>query len=110
MKVLLCFDCDGTLFGKQNPGPLSKSSKGLVFPERLTALADAGAQVVIVSPSDACDELPYPRLIHPIRAEALREAARRYPADLRLYVSDNPGDERVAEKAGFCYIHPSHFV
>lgn len=32
-----------------------------------------------VSPCSACDQLPSPRMTHPDRAQALREAAERNP-------------------------------
>jgi len=115
MRVLVCFDCDGTIFTTEHFGPGAPVSQRPVPLQRVEALAEAGAQIVIVSPSDACDGLHYPRILAgpgstvPDRADALREAARRYPADLCLYVSDNHGDDQIARQAGFCYIHPDNF-
>lgn len=115
MRVLVCFDCDGTIFTTDHFGPGAPVSQRPVPLRRLAALAAAGAQIVIVSPSDACEKLPYPRILAasgdtvPDRVDALREAVRRYPADLCLYVSDNQGDDRVAREAGFCYVHPDDF-
>ncbi len=89
--------------------PPQQISQSPIPLERLSALDAAGAQVVIVSPSDACESLSYPRIIRSERVEALREAAYQFPADLYIYVSDNLGDDRVAQQAGFSYLHPDHF-
>lgn len=115
MRVLICFDCDGTIFTTDRFGPEVPVSQHPIPLERIHALAQAGAHIVVVSPSDACDGLPYPRILAssgktvPDRVEALREAARRYPADLHLYISDNRGDDKVALQAGFTYLHPDNF-
>lgn len=115
MRVLICFDCDGTIYTTDRFGPDAPVAQRPIPLERIHALARAGAQVVVVSPSDACEGLPYPRVLAspgrtvPDRVEALKEAAERYPADLRLYISDNRGDEQVALRAGFAYIHPDDF-
>ena len=89
MKILICLDCDGTIFTTESLIPPVKVSQKPVPLSRLEALEAAGAQLVLVSPSDACDGLPYPRILHAERAEALREAAKRYPSDLYIYLSDN---------------------
>jgi hypothetical protein len=109
MKVLICLDCDGTLFTTESLIPPVRVAQRPIPLSRLDALAAAGAQLVIVSPSSACDGLPYPRITHPDRANALREAAARYPSDFRIYLSDNVGDDGVSRQAGFSYIHPDNF-
>ena len=106
VKILLCFDCDGTLYTTETLGPDPRVSQSPIPLERLEALTEAGVQIVMVSPSDACEHLPYPRIIPPERVDALRESAKQYPADLLIYVSDNYGDNKVAEQAGFSYILP----
>jgi hypothetical protein len=109
MKILICLDCDGTLFTTESLIPPVRVSQKPIPLSRLDELATAGAQLVLVSPSSACDGLPYPRIIHPDRAQALREAAAHYPSDLYVYLSDNVGDDTVSRQAGFSYIHPDNF-
>ena len=77
MKLLICLDCDGTLFTTESLIPPVRVAQRPIPLSRLEALAAAGAQLVIVSPSSACDGLPYPRITHPDRAKALLEAAGR---------------------------------
>jgi hypothetical protein len=109
MKILICLDCDGTIYTTESLIPPVKVSQKPVPLSRLEALESAGVQLVVVSPSDACDGLPYPRIIFPERVQALREAAKRYPSDLYVYLSDNVGDDEVSRQAGFSYIHPDNF-
>jgi hypothetical protein len=109
MKILICLDCDGTLFTTESLIPPVRVSQKPIPLSRLDELAAAGAQLVIVSPSSACDGLPYPRITRPDRAQALREAAARYPSDLYVYLSDNVDDDVVSRQAGFAYIHPDNF-
>ena len=109
MKTLICLDCDGTLFTTVSLIPPVKVAQAPVPLSRLNELKAAGVQFVLVSPSSACDGLPYPRITHPDRAKALLEAAAQYPADFYIYLSDNVGDDEVSKQAGFTYIHPDHF-
>lgn len=109
MKILICLDCDGTLFTTISLIPPVKVAQTPIPLSRLEALEAVGVQFVLVSPSSACDGLPYPRITHPDRSTALREAAERYPSDLYIYLSDNVGDDDVSQKAGFSYIHPDNF-
>ncbi len=109
MKILICLDCDGTLFTTESLIPPVRVSQKPVPLSRLDELEAAGVQFVLVSPSSACDGLPYPRILHPDRAQALRDAAARYPSDLYVYLSDNVGDDGVSRQAGFSYIHPDNF-
>ena len=109
MKILICLDCDGTLFTVESLIPPERVSQKPVPLSRLQELESAGAQFVLVSPSSACDGLPYPRITHPDRAQALLQAAKQYPADLYVYLSDNVGDDDVSRQAGFSYIHPDNF-
>jgi len=109
MKILICLDCDGTLFTTVSLIPPVKVAQTPVPLSRLEALEAAGIQFVLVSPSSACDGLPYPRITNPDRSKALLEAAERYPADFYIYLSDNVGDDEVSQKAGFSYIHPENF-
>ena len=70
-----------------------------------------GAALVIVSPSaplvPAAMGIPV-RIAGPQRRDNLLAAARDYPADLKLYVSDN-GDLAEAEAAGFIYVDRASF-
>lgn len=109
MNMLMCLDCDGTLFTTESLIPPVRVSQKPIPLSRLEALAAAGVQLVLVSPSSACDGLPYPRITHPDRAQALLAAAARYPSDLYVYLSDNVGDDAVSRQAGFSYIHPDNF-
>jgi hypothetical protein len=109
MKILICLDCDGTLFTTVSLIPPVKVAQTPVPLSRLHELETAGVQFVLVSPSSACDGLPYPRITHPDRSKALLEAAERYPSDFYIYLSDNVGDHEVSQKAGFSYIHPDNF-
>ncbi|WP_089937630.1 hypothetical protein [Candidatus Entotheonella palauensis] len=109
MKILICLDCDGTLFTTESLIPPVKVVQKPVPLSRLQELEAAGVQFVLVSPSSACDGLPYPRITNPDRSKALLEAAERYPSDFYIYLSDNVGDDEVSQKAGFSYIHPDHF-
>ncbi len=109
MKTLLCLDCDGTLYTEVSLIPPVKVDQAPIPLSRLDELEAAGIQLVLVSPSSACDHLPYPRITHPDRAQALRNAAEQYPADFYIYLSDNVGDDDVSRQAGFSYIHPDNF-
>jgi hypothetical protein len=109
MKMLLCLDCDGTIYTTESLIPPVRMVQKPIPLSRLEALATSGALLVLVSPSSACNGLPYPRITHPDRATALRQAAARYPADFYVYLSDNVGDDVVAREAGFVYIHPDNF-
>jgi hypothetical protein len=70
-----------------------------------------GAELVIVSPSaplvPAALGIPI-RITGPQRRDNLLAAARDYPADLKLYISDN-GDLVEADAAGFIYIDRAAF-
>ncbi len=109
MKTLICLDCDGTLYTTVSLIPPVKVAQKPVPLSRLDELEAAGVQFVLVSPSSACDGLPYPRITNPDRAKALIEAAERYPSDYYIYLSDNVGDDKVSQEAGFTYIHPDNF-
>ncbi len=109
MKILLCLDCDGTLYTTVSLIPPVRVAQKPIPLSRLEELEAAGVQLVLVSPSSACDDLPYPRITHPDRAQALRQAAERYPSDFYIYLSDNVGDDDVSRQAGFSYIHPDNF-
>jgi ribonucleotide monophosphatase NagD (HAD superfamily) len=98
VRVLLCFDVDGTLW----------SSAGPVTEAMVRAYQQKGAQVVIVSPSAARPPGFEERIAGPNRRDNLLAAARDFPADLRLYVSDN-GDLAEAEAAGFTYVDRASF-
>lgn len=97
LNVLVAFDVDGTLETSQGPVKLAT----------LDRLIEAGARVVIVSPSGAAPPANRYQRILPngggSRSGNLLEAKRLYPADLCLYVSDN-GDVGEAQAAGFIYI------
>jgi hypothetical protein len=100
MRVLLCFDVDGTLDSSAGPVPFA----------RLRELVRLGAEVAIVSPSLNWPVGMLPALVAgPGRLDNLVAAALKYPAELNLYISDNPGDEEVAKQAGFAFVRPEHF-
>jgi hypothetical protein len=98
MRVLLAFDVDGTLDSSAGPVPVA----------RLHELAElAACRVVIVSPSPARPP-GFWEVISDDRAGNLRAAAAEFPADLRLYVSDNE-DRDAAKAAGFSYVDRHDF-
>ena len=101
--VLFLFDCDGTLETGAPPGPVRLAD--------LNFLVALGARVVIVSESANCASLPFERIVVPgNRLQALLNARAKYPNMRCIYVSDNPGDDVNAQKAGCEYLHPSEFV
>lgn len=97
LRVLVAFDVDGTLETSQGPVKLTTLAK----------LLEAGADIAIVSPSNAYPlGLAYLRCLPDgggSRSANLLEAKRRFPSDLYLYVSDN-GDIGEAQVAGFIYV------
>lgn len=108
MTVLIAFDCDLTLEASDGPVLLSPLYDINIPPY---------IQVVIVSESSYCSQLPFPRIVnsnrlrprHITRLENLLAAALRYPSLLNIYVSDNAGDDEIAKNAGFVYCHPKDF-
>jgi len=100
---LFLFDCDGTLETGVPPGPV-----GLADLNFLVAL---GARVVIVSESVNCANLRFEHIVVPgNRLQALLSARAKYPNIRCIYVSDNPGDDVTAQRAGCEYMHPSEFA
>ena len=100
---MFLFDCDGTLETGAPPG--------LVRLADLNFLVALGARVVIVSESANCANLPFEHIVVPgNRLQALLNAKAKYPGLRCIYVSDNPGDDVNAQKAGCEYVHPSEFV
>jgi hypothetical protein len=101
MTVLIALDCDGTLDTSDGPILVSRLHE-LNIPHYI--------QVVLVSASPFCAQLPFPRFVSEnTRLENLLAAAIRYPSILNIYVSDNPGDDINAKMAGFVYCHPKDF-
>jgi hypothetical protein len=108
MTVLIALDCDETLSVSNGSIPVSRLNEINIPPY---------IQVVIVSESSFCSQLPFPRFVnnnrlrprHITRLENLLEATLRYPSLLNIYVSDNFGDDDIAKKAGFAYINPKDF-
>ena len=101
--VLFLFDCDGTIETGAPPGPVRLAD--------LNFLVALGARVVIVSESVNCANLPFEHIVIPNnRLQALLNAKAKYPGLRCIYVSDNPGDDVNAQKAGCEYLHPSEFV
>ncbi len=99
MRVLLCFDVDGTL----------ETSAGPITVARLRELdAIDGCQVVIVSPSGARPQGFAECINGPSRAANLESAATTYHSDLLLYISDN-NDQAEAQASGFTYIDRMEF-
>ncbi|MFP3214663.1 MAG: hypothetical protein RXR18_05620 [Nitrososphaeria archaeon] len=85
------------------PGPVRLSHLG--------ELVGRGFVVVIVSESVNCIDLPIEHVIVPgNRLQALLNARARHPNMGCVYVSDNPGDDDNARKAGCEYVHPSNWL
>jgi len=100
--MLILFDCDGTLETGNPPGPVKLAD--------LSFLIALGARVVIVSESANCANLPFEHIIVPgNRLQALLNARTKYLGLRCIYVSDNPGDDVNAQRAGCEYLHPSEF-
>ena len=100
--VLFLFDCDGTIEIGVPPGPVKLAD--------LNFLVALGARVVIVSESVNCANLPFEHVVVPgNRLQALLNAKAKYPGLRCIYVSDNPGDDVIAQRAGCEYLHPSEF-
>lgn len=106
--MLIAFDCDETI----------DVSSGTVDALRLSGInIPPYIQIVIVSESPLCTQLPFPRFVNNnrfrpryiTRLENLLNAALRYPSLLNIYVSDNAGDDVIAKDAGFVYCHPKDF-
>jgi len=98
VRVLICLDVDGTI----------ETSAGPVAVSLLERLRDAGADVVIVSPSSAKPQ-GFPVVLDgATRGDCLRAAKALFPADLCLYVSNN-GDQAEAEGAGFSFVTEGEF-
>ena len=106
--ILIAFDCDETL----------SVSNGSIDTLRLGEInIPPYIQIVIVSESTFCSQLPFPRFVNDnrlrprsvTRLENLLAAALRYPSLLYMYVSDNAGDDEIAKNAGFVYCHPKNF-
>ena len=108
MTVLIAFDCDETLSVSKGSIPVSRLHEINIPPY---------IQVVMVSESTFCSQLPFPKFLndnrlrprHITRLENLLAAALRYPSLLNVYVSDNVGDDAIAKDAGFVYCHPKDF-
>jgi ribonucleotide monophosphatase NagD (HAD superfamily) len=100
--TLILLDCDGTIETGVPPGPVKLAD--------LSFLITLGARVVIVSESANCANLPFEHIIVPgNRLQALLNAKAKYPGLRCIYVSDNPGDDVNAQRAGCEYLHPSEF-
>ena len=101
--MLLLFDCDGTLEAGRPPGPVKLS--------HLSQLVSKGFVVVVVSESVNCIDLPLEHVVVPgNRLQALLNARARYLNMRCVYVSDNPGDDDNARRAGCEYVHPSNWL
>jgi hypothetical protein len=98
MRVLLAFDVDGTLDSSAGPVPVARLHELATVP---------GCAVVIVSPSPARPS-GFTEFIADDRLANLNAAAARYPAPLRVYVSDNL-DREIARQAGFTYVDRNDF-
>lgn len=108
MTILIAFDCDETLDVSNGTVDISRLGEINIPPY---------IQIVIVSESPLCAQLPFPRFVNEnrlrprsvTRLENLLRAAITYPSLLNIYVSDNVGDDEIANNAGFSYIHPKDF-
>lgn len=106
--ILIAFDCDETINVSNGPIPLERLYEINIPPY---------IQVVIVSESTFCSQLPFPKFLNDARLrpravtrlENLLAAALRYPSLINIYVSDNYGDDIIAKNAGFSYVHPKDF-
>jgi len=100
---LFLFDCDGTIESGNPHGPVKLAD--------LNFLVALGVRVVIVSESVNCANLPFEHIVVPgNRLQALLNARAKYPGLRCIYVSDNPGDDVTAQRAGCEYVHPSEFA
>jgi ribonucleotide monophosphatase NagD (HAD superfamily) len=100
--MLILLDCDGTIETGVPPGPVKLAD--------LQFLVTLGVRVIIVSESTNCANLPFEHIIVPgNRLQALLNAKTKYPGLRCIYVSDNPGDDVNAQRAGCEYMHPSEF-
>jgi len=100
---LFLFDCDGTIETGVPPGPVRLAD--------LNFLVALGARVVIVSESVNCANLPFEHIVVPgNRLQALLNARAKYPGLRCIYVSDNPGDDVTAQRAGCEYLHPNEYT
>ncbi|MFI4977519.1 MAG: hypothetical protein ACHQC8_02405 [Solirubrobacterales bacterium] len=102
MKLLVCFDVDGTL--ETSGGPVT-----LMMLARLQAMPNLF--VTIVSPSAAAPP-GFERALPNgggSRRDNLLAAKFSHPADLYLYVSNN-GDQAEAIAAGFLYVDHIDFA
>jgi len=109
---LYAFDCDGTL--EHGGGPIGLRT--------LKRLEKQGHIVVIVSDSLSCKCLwntvfPYISGAEEglsrtkSRKRALLRTKKEYEdCDRYIYVSDDPGDHKIADKTGYEYIHPDDFA
>jgi len=93
---LLCLDVDGTLETGSPPGPIKLGA--------LKLLQEAGVRVVIVSPSPFAPEGFEKCIAGDTRLEHLKRADQGEL--LKVYISDNPGDDKVAEEAGYAFLYP----
>lgn len=102
MPILIALDCDGTLDVSNGPIPVSRIQELNIHPY---------IQIVVVSPSRYCVQLPFPRFVTgDTRLENLLAALAHYPSSIfNIYCSDNPGDDETARMAGFTYVHPKNF-
>jgi len=100
--MLILLDCDGTLETGIPPGPVRLFD--------LNFLSALGVRVVIVSESANCANLPFEHIIVPgNKLQAMLNAKAKYPNLRCIYVSDNLGDDVIAQQAGCEYLHPSGF-
>lgn len=100
--ILIAFDCDLTIDKSQGPVKVTRLYE-LHKPPYI--------EVVIVSASPFCAQLPFSRYVSEnTRLENLIAASKANPALLNIYVSDNTGDDIVARNAKFAYIHPKDFI
>ncbi len=85
--------------------------RGPITIATLWALKSKGQIVVLVSESINCQSLDIEKVIVPgNRLQALLNARARYPGVPCVYVSDNPGDDINAQRAGCTYVHPNDFA
>ena len=115
-KVLIAMDCDGCYEDSMDWNDASKP--GVVKQSELDYIQELGGKVTFVSDSPLCYH-GWEHFGHEGDGEFgdyvlqrygnLKAARVKYPASFYLYISDNPGDESIAQLAGFSLLHPNRW-
>jgi len=104
-RLCVAFDVDGTLWCGLPPGPVTAE-----WFRALCRTPDTGVVVVSGSPNRPRPVEGWAEINQdPDRQRNLEAAGRIVEADVRLYVSDNEGDDARAASAGFVFVRPENF-